>query len=418
MIGVVAACSSVPVEELAGLVPTTTAQAADVSSTTVRPAVPTSTIAADADLEGLAGRLAVGGLPALEIWTPAGAVSAAHPGTGAAITQPTWSREGDAVIATMLTPPTGEVMVSRDGAVSRSQARRPYFFYSWSPTGSFVAALGPGPEGTTLDILGPDGSPVTDDTLSTGSFFLAWEPGGDELVIHRNRRLELVRDPTDPTILEFLGEPGESFLAPAWIPGTREILVVEEDPGGNRLVRLNVDTTVRADLGPVDGTVGIVVSPNGDRALLAHGSASAGGDLAIALRSVVEVVSPTEIVDLASGERQPVNEQRSLWAEWSPDGSRLALLQPNGSDAVEWVVWDGASTRGLGRFLPGPIFFRDYLLYSWQFTESPRVWSPDSTALVYAGFADGREGIWVDRIDDDAPALRVGDGTVAFWSPD
>ena len=167
-----------------------------------------------------------------------------------------------------------------------------------------------------------------------------------------------------------------------------------------------------------DGTVGIVVSPNGDRALLAHGSASAGGDLAIALRSVVEVVSPTEIVDLASGERQPVNEQRSLWAEWSPDGSRLALLQPNGSDAVEWVVWDGASTRGLGRFLPGPIFFRDYLLYSWQFTESPRVWSPDSTALVYAGFADGREGIWVDRIDDDAPALRVGDGTVAFWSPD
>ena len=156
--------------------------------------------------------------------------------------------------------------------------------HSWSGDGRYIAALGPGPEGTTLDILTAEGELATEQQLDTRSFYLAWEPGGDDLVIHRDETLELVRDPLDLETLEPLGEPGQSFLAPGWIPGTRQIVIVDEADGG-RLVRVDVDTGQRDDLGPVGGNAGLVVSPDGSRLLLSHSGPNVelGDDIDIAL---------------------------------------------------------------------------------------------------------------------------------------
>ena len=53
---------------------------------------------------------------------------------------------------------------------------------------------------------------------------------------------------------------------------------------------------------------------------------------------------------------------------------------------------------------------------TWQFTESSRLWSPDSQAIVYAAQDELGDSIQVREIDGDGP-VRVSDGAVAFWSP-
>ena len=415
-------CTSVPVEELGGPPSTSTTEAVDDAegddppASTTTSSLPATRLPADIDLSGLGGELAISGPDGLEITKPDGTRVGLHSTGGQGAAQPTWSRDGEMAVATVLDGPSGGVVVVRDAETFEAIARRPYFFYSWNPTGEYIAALGPGAEGTTLDIVGPDGAPVADDSLSAGSFYLAWEPGGDDLVIHRDRMLELVRDPLDLNRIERLGEPGQSFLAPAWIPGTREVLIVEERADGNRLVRLDVDTLARDDLGPVDGSIGIVVAPDGGHALLAHGFAGEGGDIAVAYRPVADVTASTEVIDLASGARQPVTVEQTLWAEWSPDGSKVALLQPDAVEGVEWVIWNGAEARRLGPFLPTFTFFRNYVFFAWQFTESPRVWSPRSDAIVYAATTAGTDAVWVHALVADE-AVRVASGSVAFWSP-
>lgn len=408
---------------------------AAVACTQVAPedlVIPTSssstTIVAASDepdsLEGLlSGSIAIGGGGSTAIVDPDGALAVAVSG-GSFLRQPTWSRDGRRMVAIDNgSPGLGQVSVFTvaDGSRESSDASRGYFFFSWSDDEDHIAALGPGPSGTTLDVLDADGRTRDGQSLDAGSFYLAWEPEGDDLLVHRDRILELVRDPTDLATREPLGSPGQSFLAPAWIPGTRHALIVVDGASGGRLVRLDVDTGAEVDLGAVGGSAGIVVSPDGSRALLAHGIASAGGDIDIGFAAdsqpVQDVVAPTELVDTVTGERTTVSEAPTFWAEWSPDGSKLALLQAASAGGVEWLIWQDGSLNSTGNFFPAPIFFRDYIFFAWQFVESPRIWSPGSDALVYAGLDDdGVSAIFVRRIDADT-AVRVGDGEVAFWSP-
>ena len=432
---VAGACASVSPDELASQFPASTTTSVPPTTTpdevpdedadeavTPTTAAPTTTTVAPATLSAsLGGSLVIGGLTDLTVTEPDGTLTRSFPTAGAVITQPTWSRDGDDLIATAMGEPVSTIAV-RDGAVTIRPARRPYFFFSWSSDGQYVAALGPGPLGTTLDILAADGVPVSDDSLDTASFYLAWEPGGgDDLVIHRDRTLELVRDPTDLTTVEPLGEPGQSFLAPAWIPGTREILIVDEQGSGGRLVRLDVDTLASVDLGPVDGSIGISVSPDGTQAVLAHSvGPGGGGDVAVGFGRTGlvqdEVTAATELVDLATGERTPISDELSIWTEWSPDGTRLALMQPAADlDGAMWVIWDGTTLTELEPFRPTVTFFRNYVFFSWQYTESPRIWSPDGDAIVYPASDGGADGIWVREMDGSGP-VRVSAGSVGFWS--
>ena len=417
------ACTQVAPEDLA-FPPSSTVKASveatpSTTSTTMASVVVPSVVATLADLPG---SIALAGAPELGISLPTGEQVWAGPAE-TRFSQPTWLRDGTRSIFFDYDPlveGSGRVysIDAATGTWTTAEARRPYFFFSPSYGGDFFAALGPGSDGTTLDILDSTGQPVSDQSLHAGSFYLAWEPGGDDLLLHRDTTLELARDPLDLENRESLGEPGQSFLAPSWIPGTRDALIATASTDGNRLIRINVDTGEEVDLGPVSGTVGLVVAPDGSRALVAHGAAS-GGDLAIANRRVEVVTGATEIIDLTTGARELVSQEPAFWAEWSRDGSRLVLLQAaEGATAgLEWVVWEDGAVMGLGMFLPSPSFFRNYVFFAWQFVESPRVFSPDGKAVVYGGIdSDGTPGIYVHRIGAEQ-SYRISDGDVAFWSP-
>ena len=439
----VSACTSVPPEDLpqASAVLGEETRPDPTTPTTVTPTTVTPTTVPR--VFDFTGAIAIGGLPGLVITDDEGTRLAVAPDDprGQA-TQPTWSRDGDRAVALVPTPAGAQVVVRSVDETFVNAARRGYFFFSWSGDGRYIAALGPGPQGTTMDILTADGSLATDLSLDTQSFYFAWEPGGDDLVLHRDRTLELVRDPLELTSVEPLGEPGQSFLAPAWIPGTREVVIIDEADDG-RLVRLDVDTGERTDLGPVGAEAGLVVSPDGSRLFLSHSGPNVefGDDITAAFRTSDTHFAPalsqpapsqsalapapiqepdastaaSEIVVLDTGVRIPINDELSVWGEWSRDGELLAFLQPGDTTGV-WRVLDGDGVREIGRAQLSSTFFRNYVFFAWQYVESPRLWSPDGDAIVFSAVEEGVPGIYVQPLDGDR--TRISDGDVAFWAPE
>jgi len=411
---VAAACTSVPPEELSVPLPTTTVESEPAPVAEVE-----SESTVESDTPAVAGVLAIGGLEGMVVADASGAVVRAAFPSGIA-TQPTWSRAGDRAISFVPSATGGSVVVSAGDEAFAVGARRPYFFFSWSGDGAYVAALGPGPRGTSLDILTPEGELATDATIDTGSFYLAWEPGGDDLVVHLDDELFLLRDPWDLETRESLGVPGQSFLAPVWIPGTRHIVIVDDDSAEGRLIRLDVDDRSEEDLGPVRGGVGMTVSPDATRLFVTHGGPDSerGDGIEISIgsagRPVQETRAASEVIELETGDRTAVSDERSIWAEWAPDGSALALLQPV-SQGARWLIADERGLRELGTMQATPTFLRNYLFFSWQYVESPRIWAPDADAIVYAAVEAGIPGIYVHPLNGEP--VRVSDGDVAFFAP-
>ena len=417
---VAAACTSVPPEELSVPLPTTTV---DSEPAPVAEKESESTAESDSppDTPAVAGELAIGGLEGMVVADASGAFVRSVFPSGVA-TQPTWSRAGDRAISFVPSATGGSVVVSAGDDAFAVGARRPYFFFSWSGDGAYVAALGPGPRGTSLDILTPEGELATDATIDTGSFYLAWDPGGDDLVVHLDDELFLLRDPQDLETRESLGAPGQSFLAPVWIPGTRHVVIVEDDGDSDegRLIRLDVDDRSAQDLGAVRGGVGMTVSPDATRLFVTHGGPDSdrGNEIEISIgsasRPVQETLVASEVIVLETGERTAVSDEPSIWAEWAPDGSALAVLQPV-SQGARWLIADESGLRELGTMQATPTFLRNYLFFSWQYVESPRIWAPDADAIVYAAVEAGIPGIYVHPLTGER--VRVSDGDVAFFAP-
>ena len=421
------------------------------------------------------GLIAAAGPTGLRLLAPSGMV-VGEVAPDYVVTQPTWSRDGLRLAAT-LTDPEGEASVVAvvdiaTGTVSSHRARRPYFFYSWNHDGTRLAALGPGSAGgTALDILDDSGMPTSESTLQGSSIYLAWEPGGRRLALHAGPQLLLVDDPDSLDYSE-IASVGFGFAAAAWVPGTQDILYVDalappseggsvEDLGDGaisaavpRLKRRGVDSGQVVDLGPAGGLVAIAAHPDGARVALSFATAAqpagteaeradaetasaqtddaaagagtavstASGDLAAASQTQIpQWVGSIEILDLSTSQRHTALELPGWWLEWSPDGERLLMataeLPSVGSPNLAWHVWDGERSTELVQFAPSVAFASNYLPFADQYDETPRLWSPDSDAITFgASTADG-DITAVARLDTVGAVRSLGPSDVAFWSP-
>ncbi|MYB86830.1 MAG: hypothetical protein F4X85_06400 [Acidimicrobiaceae bacterium] len=367
------------------------------------------------------------------------------------VTQPTWSRDGLRLAATLIHPATGVSQVAvvdiTTGDIATTPTSSPYFFYSWSHDGSRLVALGPSQTGgTAAFILDEAGGPAADVTLQSQSLYVAWEPGGRRLLLHAGHRLLLVNDVDSPRDHSDYGLVGVDFLAPAWVPGTQDFLYVDSygqappDAGEQelldrrattspQLLRRNADTGEITDLGPAGLYTMLAVHPSGDRAAISaasHERPALAGD-----RSETASISPTgpetgvpagavQIVDLATAERLTVLDRIGHWLEWSPDGRHLLIAASSDdpdSIGMSWHIWDGRQSYELARFAPTATFLRDYFQFADQYDETPRLWSPDSDAITFgANTADGGVAA-VARLDSAGAMTSLGPSDVSFWSP-
>ncbi len=387
------------------------------------------------------GKIATAGADGFHL-LEADSTSLASPDVGDVVTQPTWSRDGSRVIMStrsrgvsktaVIDGATGEVLAS-------VESERPYFFFSWSHDGTRIAALGPGAVGTTLDLLDSDGNLVADSLASGGSVYVAWEPDGADLLVHSDDDLSLI---TPDLTISSLGTVGRFFLAPSWVPATRDVLVVMPSPSDARLVRLDVDARrddpkvePLADLGSTRGVASVVVDPSGNLAALLHtgpgGSPAqdatittshrpSGSGMVVAVDRRVRIpTAAVEMVDLANGSRTPITDQVPLWGEWSPDGRNLlvATFDPATRQGM-WSTWDGRRLTRLTGFLPTTTFLRRYLLFSDQYVEQPRLWAPDGTAFTYAARnGSNDDAVFIMGLDPTAGPIELDAASVGFWSP-
>ena len=413
---------------------------------------------ADSDQGG--GLIAAAGPTGLRFLRPDGGQVVELTGDQIVI-QPTWSRDGRRLVATVINPSSGAATVAvvdvSTWEVAASPANREYFFYSWSHDGTRLAALGPGPSGgTSLDIIDDSGMVASDFSPESGSVFVAWEPGGRRLLVHAGPQLLLVGDPDSPREHSDFGSVGFGFQAPAWVPGTQDFLYVdstgpspvggsEANPGEGdlegmvaggapRLVRRSVDSPELADLGDAAGLVLMSVHPEGRLAALSllaapptsadpnGGAGSAFGAQTVAVQASADISDGAVwIVDLATAERSTVLDSTGFWLEWSHDGRQLLIASPTtrdpGGATLAWHIWDGQETRELARFTPTTAFVRDYLRFADQYVETPRLWSPDSDAIVFGANTVGLDTTAVARLDGIGGVRSLGVADVSFWSP-
>ncbi len=402
----------------------------------------------DADGTGL---IAAAGPTGLRLLQPSGEV-VGELGSGYVVTQPTWSRDGRRLVATLVNPTIGTSEVAvvdiTTGNIVTAATARPYFFYTWSHDGSRMVALGPGQNGgTAAVILDETGTPASDVSLLSPSLYVAWEPAGQRLLVHAGHRLMLVNDVDSPQDNHDLGTVGVDFLAPAWVPGTQEFLYVDSygqapvdateqelldrrDSNARQLLRRNADTDEITDLGPTGPYTTMAVHPTGDRAAVSaahrlpattdNGEAQNPSSQPVATTETPIPEGSVQIVDLATAERRTVLDRIALWLEWSPDGQHLLIAadtdDPDGT-GLSWHIWDGQQSYELARFSPTATFLRDYLQFADQYDETPRLWSPAGDAITFgANTADG-DITAVARLDRAGDVTSLGASNVSFWSP-
>ena len=410
------------------------------------------------------GLIAASGPTGLRFLQPDGSQVAELAGDQVVV-QPTWSRDGRHLAATIVDP-SGDASVvavvdTSVWEVETSVASRAYFFYSWNHDGTRLAALGPGQSGgTSLDILDGSGAVSSNFSLESSSIYVAWEPGGHRLLVHAGPSLWLVTDPDSPQEHTDFGPVGFGFHAPAWVPGTGDFLYVD-DPAqpqeagpdmsanedvpevfteetialsGPRLVRRSADSGELTDLGDAEGLVMMSVHPEGGLAAVSlvavpatpadpdGGSEAASGQPAADAQAEPELSSGAVwIIDLDTGERAAALDSTGFWLEWSHDGRSLLIAAPATRDpdgaTLAWHVWDGREAVELARFTPTVAFVRDYMRFADQYVETPRLWSPDSDAIVFGATSVGLDTTAVARLDGIGGVRNLGVADVSFWSP-
>jgi TolB protein len=104
---------------------------------------------------------------------------------------------------------------------------------------------------------------------------------------------------------------------------------------------------------------------------------------------------------------------------WSPDGSRIAYFVPNAADqtvTLKVLTVKTGDVRTVTSFTPSP-FFLTVLNEFGQYSESVRLWSPDSRFLLYCAMSPDSFDIMMAYADQSIAPRKIGDGMMATWSP-
>jgi hypothetical protein len=121
--------------------------------------------------------------------------------------------------------------------------------------------------------------------------------------------------------------------------------------------------------------------------------------------------------DIAAGSETEVLDKTVTAFQWSPDGARLALLDPGDSGTSRWRFWSAGSPLVDGPpFVPSQTSAQLAFPYFDQLAATTRWWSPDGSSFTFAGRVQGREGVWVLPVATGGTATYAHDGDLVAWS--
>ncbi|HYJ60400.1 MAG TPA: hypothetical protein VE032_02920 [Actinomycetota bacterium] len=339
---------------------------------------------------------------------------------GAQVQQATWSPDGRWIAWAELVVADGRaearVVVSAPDGSGRRESLIPFapFYLSWDPTSSRVAFLG-GEQPFTLGIVERRGDPGAKPLAQGIPFYLSWGPTGDRMVTHVGSEgldeLALDGEVTDLGTTSLL-------QAPSWGPDGSIAFVRPAGGSGAELVALDEGSGRIRPLADLEGVAYLVVSPDGSQVAF-HGRGPEEQDFFDrALPDVATDLGVRVAATDGSGEVVATREPAMAWS-WSPDGRRLAVLEPIYGDAqirFRWRIWSDQGSFATPPFT-GSIAFLQEAAFFTQFAQSTTMWSPDSSAFAYPAEGDTGSMIWVQPASAGAQPFAVGAGSWVGWSP-
>ena len=335
--------------------------------------------------------------------------------------QASWSPSGAKIGWTMVEQQgaklTSTLLTSRvDGRERTATATRfaPFYLY-WSPDDSQLAYLSNWltDEGQTIalhtvDLTTDSAAPTL---IETGQpLYFSWAPDSKQMLTHvANERAALVTVASGE--MTVLSEAATNFAAPQWsTSGDRLLFVTAID----RIPQLVLTDTAGDNAQLVtnlsrDDAISFSLNPQGSQLAYVETSQQIG----------FSAFGPLFVYTLNKGQFSQLSDGPVLAFAWSPNGEALFFLTAEAEGNRVWLrvnLWDGTKVHSYERFAPSPILLREYLPFADQYMQSVRFWSPDSSAVVYAGIGeDGRRGVWVQPLTGDAQLVT--EGLFATWSP-
>lgn len=326
-------------------------------------------------------------------------------GDTAFYTQPIWSPDGSTLAWGQITADGFAVGIHEPGSddtTTVATSNLPFYMY-WSPDGQHLGVLHNGTTGVEFQMV--DVGAGTSTSLDEDApFYFSWSPDGDRVVTHAGEdRVEAIRPSGERRTLE---PSASNYLAPQWTAGG--VFHV----AGDRLV-LEDENAVRTPLIAVSGLTMFVANPQGT--LVAVQTGNDGSALSVSAEEVQAPEGGVLIVDVASGQTEVVSSAATIGFFWSPDGESLLVLSVSAHQVVP-LVWgrDGSAVAYRG-YRPPATMLADTFPFFPQYAQSVSFWSPDAEAFAFAGEVAGELGIWVQRLDEEAPT-KVSDGVWVAWS--
>lgn len=357
---------------------------------------------------------------------------------------PTWSQGGELAYfccdaATTRSAET-ETFVSSDGIVPGERVaitQGALFTYAaWAPAScdagevtcrDLAVLLSPlGESRFAVDLIRVR-SDVEAESMRVGRgapFYFSWSPDGQRMLWQRNTRSVDVYS-LEEQLITGVDIPVGVFPAPTWSPVDDRLLVgVAGDGGTDLALVVNGEVSVLQD--SLIGEVAFNWSPDGN---------------AVAYRTLTrDGVSGMRVIDAVSGEvLADSGNDRVLSFFWSPDSQLIAYVSaaaPPGSfniafvpdtlggtrvqeDGLRWSVLDvmTGDIRSYGSFIPTEDML--YLLaYFNQFAQSHRLWSPDSSHIVFGERTPNGDDIVsiLDVTRRDTVPSYLADGHIGIWS--
>jgi TolB protein len=382
------------------------------TSTSLAPPTPTTTspVIEVADLPGRLVTIDAGGN--IVVIDPDGAnpsAVTADAGPTARYSQPHWSPQSDRLAWSEFTSTGLGVGISAvDGSdrVRVSMDSPPFYMY-WSPDGEAMGVLHNGPRTIQFEIV--DTAAATAEVVAEGSpFYFSWSPDSARVVVHVQGEVFATIDREGQP--EDLGATGADYQSPHWTePGIFSLgvngLELRAPGGGSRV------------LATTGGPVALVANPQGTRlAVQSFVGDDVGGINAAVSETPALPTNRVVVIDVESGEIDSVSETASVGFFWSPDGESLLVLEPRDEPLLaDVLVWRDGRSQVLMVLSPHPDFVTNVLQFFDQYSQSLRLWSPDSSAVVLAGAVDEDEGIWVQSAAG-GEAVKVAEGSWAVWS--
>jgi hypothetical protein len=334
-----------------------------------------------------------------------------------------WSPEGDRVAWTQVTgnPDLADLVVTapRGGDRRTTEVDFAPFYLSWDPTGARIGLLGNGATSLRLAVahLGDGGAPIRE--LAQGSpFYFSWAPGGDQLLANRDQG-GLERLGLDGSVRRLDGRAGV-YQAPVWSADGASAYYVRARQGlAQELVARPPGAGTPTVLAVLRGAVFFVASPDGRRIAL-HAREPSELDYSDPTLPDRATDLGVTVLDVRTGELTRVSDDPALAWSWSPNGRRLAILEPiYGPDAVSfrWRLTGEGPDVVTEPFVVPLRYLRAIVPFFTQFAQSGTMWSPDGKAIAYPVETPSGPMIAVRPAGPDGVAAIVAIGDSVTWSP-